>query len=44
MVILDTSIVIERFKGNEEIKENVTVVTLIEFPRISGYNLTLWVL
>ena len=39
MVILDTSIVIERFKGNEEIKENITVATLIEFPRISGYKL-----
>jgi predicted nucleic acid-binding protein len=39
MVILDTSIVIERFKGNEEIKENITVVTLIEFPKISGYKL-----
>ena len=39
MVILDTSIVIERFRGNEEIKENITVATLIEFPRISGYKL-----
>jgi predicted nucleic acid-binding protein len=39
MAILDTSVVIERFKGNKEIKENVTVVTLIEFPRISGYKL-----
>jgi predicted nucleic acid-binding protein len=39
MVILDTSIVIERFKGNGEIKENLTLVTLIEFPRISGYKL-----
>lgn len=39
MVILDTSIVIERFTGNEEIKENITVVTLIEFPKISGYKL-----
>ena len=39
MVILDTSVVIERFKGNEEIIENITVVTLIEFPKISGYKL-----
>lgn len=38
MVVLDTSVVIERFKGNEEIKENITVVTLIEFPKISGYK------
>ncbi len=39
MAILDTSIVIERFKSNEEINENITIVTLIEFPRISSYIL-----
>ena len=39
MAILDTSIVIERFKTNKEIKENITVVSLIEFPKISGYRL-----
>ena len=39
MVILDTSIVIERFKCNEQIKENITVVTLIEFPKSSGSKL-----
>ena len=38
MVVLDTSVVIERFKSNEEIEENITVVTLIEFPKISGYK------
>jgi len=39
MAILDTSTVIERFKKGQGISENITVVTLVEFPKISDYKL-----
>jgi len=38
MAIIDTNIVIERIRKKEEIKENITIVTLIEHPRISRYK------
>ena len=38
MTILDTSIVIDRAKSNELIHEDITVVTLIEYPRIAFYK------
>ena len=34
MVVLDTNIVIERVKNGEAIRENVTEVTLAEYPPI----------
>lgn len=37
-MILDTSSVIRRVKRDEEIGENVTSITLIEYPPIGGYR------
>ena len=37
MVVLDTSVVIDRVRKQEEVKENITVVTLTEYPKISGH-------
>jgi len=34
MAILDTSAIIIRWKNKEHIADNITVVTMIEFPRI----------
>ncbi|OYT34111.1 DNA-binding protein, partial [Archaeoglobales archaeon ex4484_92] len=38
MVILDTSVVIDRVKRREEISENLTVVTFVEYPKIVFYK------
>ena len=38
MAILDTSAVIIRWKSKEHIADNITVVTMIEFPRILDYK------
>lgn len=37
-MILDTSIVIEKVKKKEEINENITSITLIEYPPIKDYE------
>ena len=39
MVALDTSIVIDKITKREEVGENITIVTLIEYPKISGHSL-----
>ncbi len=36
-MIIDTNIVIERFKAKEEIHENITIITAMEFPPILSY-------
>jgi len=38
MVVLDTNIVIERVKNGEVFQENVTEVTLAEYPPIIDYD------
>ncbi len=38
MTILDTSIVIDRVRQREPITEDITVVTLVEYPRIIYYK------
>lgn len=38
MVVLDTNVVIERIKKREEIKENITAVTFVEYPKIVYYK------
>ena len=38
MVVLDTSVVIERVKRREEIRENITAVTFVEYPKIVRYK------
>ncbi len=38
MTILDTSIVIDRVRGRKPIVEDITVVTLVEYPRIVYYK------
>ena len=38
MAILDTSATIIRWKNKEYIADNITVVTMIEFPRILDYE------
>jgi len=38
MTILDTSIVIEKVKSREPIKEDITVITMVEYPRIVYYK------
>ena len=37
-MILDTSIVIEKVNKEEEINENITSITLIEYPPIKDYE------
>ena len=37
-MILDTSVVIERVRRREPITEDITVVTLVEYPRIVYYK------
>jgi len=37
-MIIDTNIVIDRFKRKEEIHENITIITAIEFPPILNYD------
>ncbi|WP_456371175.1 PIN domain-containing protein [Geoglobus sp.] len=36
--VIDTSIAIERYKNGEEIPENITIVTAMEFPPILNYK------
>jgi len=38
MVVLDTNLVIEKVKKREEIEENITAVTFVEFPQIVHYK------
>jgi len=38
MIILDTSIVIDRVKLRKHINEDIAVVTFIEYPRIIYYK------
>jgi len=38
MTILDTSVVIDKVKPREPIKEDITVVILVEYPRIIYYK------
>ena len=38
MVVLDTSVIIERVKRKEEIIENITAVTFVEYPKIVYYR------
>ncbi len=38
MTVLDTSVVIERIKTNEDIHENITMVTIVEYPKIVYYK------
>jgi len=37
-MILDTSIVIDKVKDKEEIFDNITIITLIEYPPIKNYK------
>ena len=37
-MVIHTSIVIERVKRNEEIRENITEVTIAEYPPIMDYK------
>jgi len=38
LTILDTSILIEKVRRREEIKEDITVVSIVEFPQILAYR------
>ena len=38
MTILDTSILIEKVRRREEIREDITVVSIVEFPQILAYR------
>ena len=38
MVVLDTSVVIEKVRRREEIVEFITAVTLVEFPQAVKYR------
>jgi len=38
LTILDTSILIERVRRREEIREDITVVSIVEFPQILAYR------
>ena len=38
MVVLDTSVVLERVKRREEIRENITAVAFVEYLKISYYK------
>lgn len=37
MAILDTSIIIDKLKNNEQISDNITEVSVIEYPPILSY-------
>jgi len=39
MTILDTSVTVDRAKSKKPINEDITAVTLVEFPRIVYYKL-----
>ncbi|MEM1561652.1 MAG: DNA-binding protein [Candidatus Bathyarchaeia archaeon] len=38
MTILDTSVTVDRAKSRKPINEDITAVTLVEFPRIVYYK------
>ena len=38
MAVIDTNFVIEKVKKNEDIKENITEVTIAEYPPIMDYK------
>ncbi|GEM_PF-238416 len=38
MTVLDTCIVMDRIRGKAEIREDITVVTMVEFPPILRYS------
>ena len=38
MTILDMSILIEKVRRREEIREDITVVSIVEFPQILAYR------
>lgn len=38
MTVIDTNITIEKVKGNKEIHENITVITVLEYPVILAYK------
>lgn len=38
LTLLDTSIVINRVKGREPVREDITFVTFVEYPRIIYYK------
>lgn len=38
MAVLDTNVVIDRIKRREEIRENTTAVTFVEYPKIVYYK------
>jgi len=37
LAILDTSIIIDKLKNNEQISDNITEVSVIEYPPILSY-------
>jgi predicted nucleic acid-binding protein len=37
MPVLDTNILIEKIRRNEEIRENITEVTVLEYPPVLKY-------
>ena len=38
MTILDTNVVVERVKRKEKIEEDITALTLVEFPKVVSYE------
>jgi hypothetical protein len=38
MTVIDTSLVIERVIGGTPIEEDITVITVIEYPTVLGYK------
>ena len=38
MAVIDTNLVIEKVKKNENIKENITEVTIAEYPPVMDYK------
>jgi len=38
MAVIDTNLVIEEVKKNENIKENITEVTIAEYPPVMDYK------
>ncbi len=36
-MIIDTNIAIKKFKANEDIHENITIITAMEFPPTERY-------
>ena len=38
MTVLDTNILIEKVRRREEIREDITVVSIVEFPQILAYR------